>query len=173
MACQSDELTLQDHKSKPDRQTYSLKDNIMKLSASFATAISLLVGDASVNAFTASQYSAAVKTIPTNGQLSRMHLSMATEAEVEVEVEVEVETIEISDYTSVNSLTYRQLQKECKKRSLAANGNTAALRDRLLKDLGLLIVDEECDVDNDEVCAALDSKIVFNNACFLCARFYA
>lgn len=110
----------------------------MKLSVSFATAVALLAGDAQVEAFMTAQNSGFTHAGPS----SQMHVSMTAEAEVEA--------ITLTDYVSVNALTYRQLQKECKARSLPANGNTALLRKSLLISLGL--AEEECVVGDEEVC---------------------
>jgi len=68
---------------------------------------------------------------------------MAAEAETEVPT--------VLDYGSVNKLPYRQLQKLCKEKGLAANGSTAALRERLLANLGLL-KDEECELNDEGDC---------------------
>ena len=110
----------------------------MKITLPIATVTSLLLKDAF--AFLPSQNTRTVKC--SYGELtSYQQLSMAAEAETEVPT--------VIDYGSVNKLPYRQLQKLCKEKGLAANGSTAALRERLLANLGLL-KDEECEL-NDEV----------------------
>lgn len=50
----------------------------------------------------------------------------------------------IIGYADVKSLTYRELQKTCKDRGLAASGSTADLRTRLLQDTGIYRYGEEC-----------------------------
>ncbi len=117
----------------------------MKLCVSIATAVALLSNDATVQAFTP-QNTRAIRYTATNASpSSQMHLSMTAEAEAETEM------LELSDYASINALTYRQLQQQCKERSLQATGNTAALRCRLLEDLGLIKDGEECEITEDEV----------------------
>lgn len=115
----------------------------MKLGISIATAVALLANDATVSAFTPQSTPRVIK-FSHAGLKSRMHVSMTAEAETEA--------LELMDYASVNALTYRQLQQQCKQRSLAANGNTAALRCRLLDNLGLLQAVEECVVGDEEEC---------------------
>lgn len=41
------------------------------------------------------------------------------------------------NYDGVKNLTFRELQRECKERGLAATGNTATLRSRLLDAIGI------------------------------------
>lgn len=63
--------------------------------------------------------------------------------------------VEELTYHSVNQLAFRQLQKECKARSLPATGNTASLRTRLLEFHGVCLVDTTVNGDADseeEVC---------------------
>ena len=55
------------------------------------------------------------------------------------EEEVEV----VLDYNSINKLKFRELQAECKKRSIHAVGSTAVLRNRLLDSCGILMVGKE------------------------------
>jgi hypothetical protein len=68
----------------------------------------------------------------------------------------EIDTAASSDslgYWDINKLTYRQLQKTCKDKGLAANGSTAVLRTRLLQNLGIYKEGEECvtNTDGDDV----------------------
>jgi hypothetical protein len=57
--------------------------------------------------------------------------------------------VEELTYHSVNQLAFRQLQKECKARSLPATGNTASLRTRLLEFHGVCLVDATVNGDAD------------------------
>ena len=45
------------------------------------------------------------------------------------------------DYAVINNLKFRELQTECKKRSVPAVGSTSVLRNRLLESCGLLRVE--------------------------------
>lgn len=116
----------------------------MKLTLSLATAVALLGNESTVQAFLPSSNRAAQLTKVIHADLiSKQHLSMATEEEQIVQTEL--------NFDVVNKLPYRQLQKECKSRGLAANGSTAVLRTRLLEDLGIVTAkEEECDIKKDE-----------------------
>ena len=117
----------------------------MKLTLSLATAVALLGNESAVQAFLPSSNNRAAqltKVIHAD-LISKQHLSMATEEEQIVHTEL--------NFDVVNKLPYRQLQKECKSRGLAANGSTAVLRTRLLEDLGIVTAkEEECDIKKDE-----------------------
>lgn len=134
----------------------------MKLGISIATAVALLANDATVSAFTPQSTPRVIK-FSHAGLKSRMHVSMTAEAETEA--------LELMDYASVNALTYRQLQQQCKQRSLAANGNTAALRCRLLDNLGLLQAVEECVVGDEEVRLCTLSLFVCQTTCICSSSF--
>lgn len=118
----------------------------MKISP-LAVAISLTVSSPiSVSAFSQSRLS----TRWVSGTTS-LPSSLAV-AEVEGDVTSPDNSL---DYNAVNSLTFRQLQKECKERSLPATGNTAALRGRLLENLGIFACvgpedTEECIPQNED-----------------------
>jgi pentatricopeptide repeat protein len=116
----------------------------MKLTLSLATAVALLGNESAVQAFLPSSKRSAQLTKVIHADLiSKQHLSMATEEEQIVHTEL--------NFDVVNKLPYRQLQKECKSRGLAANGSTAVLRTRLLEDLGIVTAkEEECDIKKDE-----------------------
>jgi len=73
------------------------------------------------------------------------------------------------DYETINKLTFRELQKECKERGLAAVGITAALRSTLLEHIGIispLSADDaqvdECTPDGIEFCDESDPTYDFN-----------
>ena len=134
----------------------------MKLGISIATAVALLANDATVSAFTPQSTPRVIK-FSHAGLKSRMHVSMTAEAETEA--------LGLMDYASVNALTYRQLQQQCKQRSLAANGNTAALRCRLLDNLGLLQAVEECVVGDEEVRLCTLSLFVCQTTCICSSSF--
>ena len=114
----------------------------MRLGISITTAVVLLLNQA--NAFTPLQNTPSIRFRRSQQDASAIFVSMTAEAGPET-------TPLVEDYASVNALTYRQLQIECKARSLAATGNTAALRCRLLEHLGIMKVDdrEECDVADE------------------------
>uniref|UniRef100_A0A7S3VEK2 SAP domain-containing protein n=1 Tax=Chaetoceros debilis TaxID=122233 RepID=A0A7S3VEK2_9STRA len=122
----------------------------MKLEFSIATFAVLFGGVQQVAAFSPS-------TILQNkyaAQSSIRHVS--TMAAVETEGSVDE-----MDYATINSLTFRQLQKNCKMMGLAAKGNTAALRTRLLEEFGLATASVEC-ADEDDECDT-DDAISFVN----------
>lgn len=80
----------------------------------------------------------------------------------------EIDTAISSDhlgYWDINKLTYRQLQKTCKDKGLAANGSTAVLRTRLLQNFGIYKEGEECVTSSDGIddCPAPEG-IVFEDA---------
>eukprot|EP00557_Chaetoceros_sp_GSL56_P002345 CAMPEP_0176486580 /NCGR_PEP_ID=MMETSP0200_2-20121128/5644_1 /TAXON_ID=947934 /ORGANISM="Chaetoceros sp., Strain GSL56" /LENGTH=738 /DNA_ID=CAMNT_0017883291 /DNA_START=251 /DNA_END=2464 /DNA_ORIENTATION=- len=86
---------------------------------------------------------------------SSQQLSMALDTQYETTSEASM------DFETIRKLPYRQLQKYCKDRGLTANGSTAALRTRLLEDLGLVTGrSEECDTSGDEEICPPD-EIVF------------
>jgi hypothetical protein len=116
-------------------------NNTMRLGISITTAVVLLLNQA--NAFTP-QNTPSIRFRRSQQDASAIFVSMTAEAEPET-------TSLVQDYASVNALTYRQLQIECKARSLAATGNTAALRCRLLEHLGIMKVDDqdECDIADE------------------------
>jgi len=77
------------------------------------------------------------------------------------------------DYETINRLTFRELQKECKERGLAAVGNTAALRNNLMDHMGIIShiaaaraaaaeVIEECTPEGIEFCDESDPYYEFN-----------
>lgn len=75
------------------------------------------------------------------------------------------------DYETINKLTFRELQKECKERGLGAVGNTAALRTSLLEHMGITSLDsladstpqeEECTPEGIEFCDESDPNYEFN-----------
>lgn len=112
----------------------------MKLEFSIATFAVLFGGVQQVAAFSPS-------TVIQNkyaAQSSIRHVS--TMAAVETEG-----GIDEMDYATINSLTFRQLQKNCKMMGLPAKGNTATLRTRLLEEFGLVTPAEDCVGDEDEV----------------------
>ena len=55
----------------------------------------------------------------------------------------------VLDYRAVNKLSFRELQKACKDRSLTAAGPTAVLRIRLLESSGIAPREEKPEVDNE------------------------
>jgi len=72
-----------------------------------------------------------------------------------------------NSYAAINQLTYRELQKGCKEKGLSATGNTAALRNSLLEDAGLIssVADDEsdeCDPEEIEFCDESDPTYEFN-----------
>lgn len=80
------------------------------------------------------------------GLMSNMQVSMVAASNEETDTFVSNEPL---GYWDINNLTYRQLQKTCKDKGLAANGSTAVLRTRLLQNLGIYKEGEEC-VTNSE-----------------------
>lgn len=79
--------------------------------------------------------------------LIRTHRSIAlpTLAVAETEDNLSSEETKLDNY-AVNKLPFRELQRQCKERGLAATGSTGALRSRLLDALGIV----ECSVDSQE-----------------------
>jgi hypothetical protein len=114
----------------------------MKLSLSISIAIALLANDSEVAAFTPSKNAHSI-SFTHAGVPSFKPMSMAAEAETETDILLEDGTA--LDFEGVNKLPYRSLQKECKNRGLAANGNTAILRRSLLQAMGLFTPkDDDC-----------------------------
>lgn len=72
------------------------------------------------------------------------------------------------DYETINKLTFRELQKECKEKGLGAVGNTAALRSSLLEYMGIsspleaAAQEEECAPEGIEFCDESDPNYDFN-----------
>jgi len=79
-------------------------------------------------------------------------------------------------YADVNSLTFRELQKACKEKGLAATGNTAMLRSRLMEFFGVAVAesvaasvpatsaeDEECVPDDINFCDESDPDFEFKS----------
>lgn len=57
------------------------------------------------------------------------------------------------DYASINKLSFRQLQRECKERGLSAGGTTSALRARLLENVeGMKTEDKVEENQEEELC---------------------
>lgn len=73
------------------------------------------------------------------------------------------------DYASINKLTFRALQRECKERGIPAVGTTAVLRARLLEDIGATLPTtpvapasaDECVPDGIEFCDEGDQDFDF------------
>jgi len=76
------------------------------------------------------------------------------------------------DYETINRLTFRELQKECKERGLGAIGNTALLRNNLLNHMGIIDpmiavraaaeLNEECTPEGIEYCDESDPFYEYN-----------
>ena len=112
----------------------------MKLSLPITIAIALLANESQVAAFTPSKNTHSI-SFTYAGVQSYKPVSMAAEPETDIIAE----DVTVLDFDGVNRLPYRSLQKECKDRGLAANGNTATLRRSLLQDIGLFTPkDEDC-----------------------------
>jgi len=117
----------------------------MKLTLSIAAAIALLGNDRQIAAFSPVPNSQAAKTT----HVTVGHLSMASAEAEKTSATVEIDfSIEL-DFGTINSLTFRELQKHCRGRGLPAVGNTAALRARLLERFGIISKDEECQINED------------------------
>ncbi len=98
-------------------------------------------------------YSPLLITAFSNSKLSppsliRTHRSIAlpTLAVAETEDNLSSEETTELNYYAVNKLPFRELQRQCKERGLAATGSTGALRSRLIDALGIV----ECSVDSKE-----------------------
>lgn len=133
----------------------------MKLSCYAVTAALTLAANkryVEVNAFspaaTASSSSKKSPSISQNAvklQYNNYNAADRSSQQMSMAIETQYETSAASmDFEDIRKLPYRQLQKYCKDRGLPANGSTAALRTRLLEDLGLVVTrDEECDISGE------------------------
>lgn len=98
-----------------------------------------------------SSFSLSQNAIKSQCQYNNHNTAGRSSRQLSMAVDTRYETSAASmDFEAIRKLPYRQLQKYCKDRGLPANGSTAALRTRLLEDLGLITMrDEECDVNGE------------------------
>lgn len=120
--------------------------NLSSLSVALAATLLIASNDSTVSAFSLSKTNAC-----TNAAFRSTALpSLAVAADSDEAVS------SVMDFDGVNGLTFRELQRACKEKSLPATGNTATLRNRLLESLGisndLCVGDaEECDPELEDI----------------------